>query len=74
MLQVHLLPEGGSGVHALLGLIRLVGWLAEDMFSLKDNYILVVDSGTGTTAVGMTSKPCEFLSQIPPVTCANAPV
>lgn len=52
IVQVFLLPEGGSGTLALLGSIRLVDWLRDNCLDPNSKVSLVVDSGTGTTAVG----------------------
>lgn len=57
--QVAILPEGGALVSALLGMIRLVNWLAFRLETLDiegiryENSRIIVDSGTGTTAIGL---------------------
>jgi D-cysteine desulfhydrase len=55
--QVAILPEGGALVSALFGMIRFVNWLAFRLDTLNvegiryKNSRIVVDSGTGTTAI-----------------------
>lgn len=52
--KVAIVKEGASDATALLGLIRLVDYLAQPCcFGRDQNLQLVVDSGTGTTAVGL---------------------
>ena len=56
-MQVFALAEGGADPFALLGLIRLVQNLAlSKTFSPEDDCTLIIDSGTGTTAVGALSS------------------
>lgn len=52
-LQVYSLAEGASNPHALLGMIRLAHYLATSG-TLDPNQPcqFVIDSGTGTTAIG----------------------
>ncbi|EFJ10337.1 hypothetical protein SELMODRAFT_44845, partial [Selaginella moellendorffii] len=48
------LGEGGASGLALLGFIRLVRWLSEnEVFERHDKIKIVVDSGTGTSAIGL---------------------
>ncbi len=51
------IEEGAQGLLAMLGLMRLVHWLATSAEGLPQPlstaYNIVVDSGTGTTAVGL---------------------
>ncbi|XP_024539891.1 D-cysteine desulfhydrase 2, mitochondrial isoform X1 [Selaginella moellendorffii] len=48
------LGEGGASGLALLGFIRLVRWLSEnEVFERDDKIKIVVDSGTGTSAIGL---------------------
>ncbi len=47
-----MIPEGAAQPEALLGTIRLVGWLASQSELAGRNCHLVVDSGTGATAAG----------------------
>ncbi|EFJ10341.1 hypothetical protein SELMODRAFT_44641, partial [Selaginella moellendorffii] len=48
------LGEGGASGLALLGFIRLVRWLSEnEVFEREDKIKIVVDSGTGTSAIGL---------------------
>ncbi|KAL5552729.1 hypothetical protein UlMin_040130 [Ulmus minor] len=52
--NVVIVNEGAGDVAALLGLIRLVHYLSQDhLFGRERALKLVVDSGTGTTAVGL---------------------
>lgn len=52
--QVAIIPEGGSARDALYGLVRLVRGLAIALDRPWDRkWRLVVDSGTGTTAIGL---------------------
>ena len=56
--QVHALQEGAAEPLALLGLIRLVQWLhSSDELSGSQPCSIVVDSGTGVTAVGEACAP-----------------
>ena len=50
--QLHVLPEGGCEPAALLGCIRLVHWLAQPEVVGPHPLTLIVDCGTGTTAIG----------------------
>ena len=50
--QLYVLPEGGSEPAALLGCIRLIHWLAQREALGPRPLTLVVDCGTGTTAIG----------------------
>ena len=54
--QVSIVEEGAQGPWAMLGHIRLLRWLSSSPEGLPDpwgrQYHLVVDSGTGTSAVG----------------------
>jgi len=52
-LQLHVLPEGGCEPAALLGCIRLVHWLAQPEVVGPHPLTLIVDCGTGTTAIGV---------------------
>ncbi len=52
-LQLHVLPEGGCEPAALLGCIRLVHWLAQPEVIGPHPLTLIVDCGTGTTAIGI---------------------
>ena len=51
---VAVIPEGAAAPGALLGLVRLVAWLARHspMLSAGRHCHVVVDSGTGATATG----------------------
>lgn len=52
--KVAVVKEGGGDAVALLGLIRLIDYLAQpSVFGRKQSLQVVVDSGTGTTAVGL---------------------
>lgn len=52
-LQVAVIPEGASDASALLGLVRMVRWLADSgALGCAQEQTIVVDSGTGTTAIG----------------------
>ncbi|KAG8077638.1 hypothetical protein GUJ93_ZPchr0007g5496 [Zizania palustris] len=52
--RVIILKEGAGNVQALLGVMRLVEYLYNLMSYQKDDKVhLVVDAGTGTTAVGL---------------------
>ncbi|GAX76314.1 hypothetical protein CEUSTIGMA_g3760.t1 [Chlamydomonas eustigma] len=55
--KVAVIEEGAQGPLAMLGFIRLVHWLASSSKGLPDPlhtaYHIVVDSGTGTSAVGL---------------------
>ncbi|KAL5221626.1 hypothetical protein ABZP36_026339 [Zizania latifolia] len=52
--RVVILKEGAGNVQALLGVMRLVEYLYNLMSYQKDDKVhLVVDAGTGTTAVGL---------------------
>lgn len=50
--RVVVVPEGAAEPGALLGLIRLVGWLAAHPVLAGRRCNIVVDSGTGVTATG----------------------
>ena len=53
--RVAIIPEGGAEAAALLGMLRLVDWLATSADSIPEGkeITLVVDSGTGTSAAGL---------------------
>jgi D-cysteine desulfhydrase len=53
--RVSVVAEGGSEPSALLGMVRLVAWLAESGAAGNANQPLniVIDSGTGTSAAGV---------------------
>lgn len=52
--KVAILNEGAGDCHALPGLIRLVDYLSHpSKFGKKERLHVIVDSGTGTTAVGL---------------------
>ena len=51
-LRVGVIPEGAAEPRALLGLVRQLAWLATQSPLAGRRGLLVVDSGTGTTAVG----------------------
>ena len=51
--QVHALQEGAADPLALLGLIRLVDYLAGYGQLGREPCSIIVDSGTGVTATGM---------------------
>ncbi|KAH7424417.1 hypothetical protein KP509_11G008000 [Ceratopteris richardii] len=52
--KVAIVKEGASDAIALLGLIRLVGYLSQPNYFGRDGKLqLVIDSGTGTTAIGV---------------------
>ncbi|XP_059072978.1 D-cysteine desulfhydrase 2, mitochondrial isoform X4 [Cryptomeria japonica] len=52
--KVAVVKEGGGDAVALLGLIRLVDYLSQPSLFGRDQTVqIVVDSGTGTTAVGL---------------------
>ena len=54
--RVAVVPEGGAEAAALLGMVRLVHWMAgsREFSGLhRRETTMVVDSGTGTTAVGL---------------------
>ncbi|XWS22709.1 hypothetical protein CRYUN_Cryun29cG0059300 [Craigia yunnanensis] len=52
--KVVLVNEGAGDAIALLGMFRLVDYLSQDhLFGRKRIFNFVVDSGTGTTAVGL---------------------
>eukprot|EP00249_Psilotum_nudum_P002752 c15883_g1_i1 orf=324-1511(+) len=53
MKRVAIVREGAADAVALLGLIRLVEHLAQSSIFGEDKLLLVVDSGTGTTAIGL---------------------
>eukprot|EP00955_Chlamydomonas_euryale_P045538 353182-Chlamydomonas_euryale.AAC.30 len=54
--RVAVLPEGAQGGLAMLGMVRMVEWLARAPDGLpnpmSNAYVLVIDSGTGTSAIG----------------------
>ena len=54
-MQLHELPEGGGEPAALLGCMRLIHWLSQANALGPAPLTLVVDCGTGTTAVGKDS-------------------
>jgi len=59
--RVAVVPEGSSEAAALLGMVRLVHWMAgSGEIGPGDRGTLVVDSGTGTSAVGETHKHPTF--------------
>ncbi|KAL3656052.1 hypothetical protein CASFOL_000448 [Castilleja foliolosa] len=52
--KVAIINEGAGDAVALLGVIRLIKQLSENhLFGKKQNLQIVVDAGTGTTAVGL---------------------
>ncbi|KAJ8773517.1 hypothetical protein K2173_005763 [Erythroxylum novogranatense] len=52
--KVAIVNEGAGDAVALLGCIRLVEYLSQEHILGKERYIkLVVDAGTGTTAIGL---------------------
>ncbi|KAJ1284924.1 hypothetical protein BS78_03G242700 [Paspalum vaginatum] len=52
--RVMIVKEGACSVHALLGVMRLVEFLSGlTLFGKDEKVHIVVDSGTGTTAVGL---------------------
>ncbi|EXB82468.1 Putative 1-aminocyclopropane-1-carboxylate deaminase [Morus notabilis] len=52
--NIAIVNEGAGDVVALLGVIRLVQYLSQDhLFGKKRSLKLIVDAGTGTTAVGL---------------------
>jgi len=52
--RVMIVKEGAGSVQALLGVMRLVDYLSGMiLFGQDENVHIVVDSGTGTTAVGL---------------------
>ncbi|XP_078430653.1 pyridoxal-5'-phosphate-dependent enzyme family protein isoform X2 [Wolffia australiana] len=54
MRKVVVIGEGAGNVAGLLGVVRLVKYLSEhDVTRNEQNVTLVVDAGTGTTAVGL---------------------
>ena len=57
VVQLYVLPEGGSEPAALLGCIRLIHWLAQPEALGPRPLTLVVDCGTGTTAIGFPQTP-----------------
>ena len=50
---MHALQEGAAEPLALLGLIRLVDYLSECEQLGRESCSIVVDSGTGVTAMGI---------------------
>ena len=55
--QVGIVPEGAQGPWSMLGMVRLIDWLSSPGEGglpdpRKTEYHLVIDSGTGTSAVG----------------------
>ena len=60
-MQVAVIPEGGGHPLALLGLVRLVHWLATAPGGAglpcphTTPYHIVTDAGTGTTAIGKSN-------------------
>ena len=68
--QVHALQEGAAEPLALLGLIRLVRWLhSSRALSGSQPRSIVIDSGTGVTAVG---EGCRARPAMPRVLCMQA--
>ena len=59
VVQLHVLPEGGCEPAALLGCIRLIHWLAQPEVAGPHPLTLIVDCGTGTTAIGDLAS-CAF--------------
>lgn len=56
-LQVHILPEGAAEPFSLLGLVRLIQHLAvSGTLDTSAQITFIVDSGTGTTAIGEILK------------------
>ena len=53
---VAVVPEGGADGAALLGMLRLIEWLANSSGAVEKGQrcTLVVDSGTGTSAIGLS--------------------
>jgi 1-aminocyclopropane-1-carboxylate deaminase/D-cysteine desulfhydrase-like pyridoxal-dependent ACC family enzyme len=52
--EIAIIPEGGSVAAALLGTLRLINWLdTSGTVQSGSRCILIVDSGTGTTAIGL---------------------
>lgn len=52
--KVAVIPEGASDADALPGLVRMVRWLADSgALGPTQEQVIVVDSGTGTTAIGL---------------------
>ncbi|XP_073132720.1 D-cysteine desulfhydrase 2, mitochondrial isoform X2 [Henckelia pumila] len=52
--KVVIINEGAGDAIALLGLIRLIRYLSQDhLFGKKQALKIVVDAGTGTTAIGL---------------------
>ncbi|KAG0600900.1 hypothetical protein M758_11G069400 [Ceratodon purpureus] len=52
--RVAILNEGAGDCHAILGLIRLVNYLSQpSRFGNQERLRIVVDCGTGTTAIGL---------------------
>lgn len=64
-MQVAVVPEGASDVNALPGLIRLVTCLWQDMWLSSGHCNIVVDSGTGTCAIGAERFMCSMASAHP---------
>jgi 1-aminocyclopropane-1-carboxylate deaminase/D-cysteine desulfhydrase-like pyridoxal-dependent ACC family enzyme len=52
---IAIIPEGGSDAPALLGMLRLINWLhtSGTVNNTNRKCTLIVDSGTGTSAVGL---------------------
>lgn len=75
--QIRKIPEGGAEPLALLGLVRLIEWLASSTtLPASEPCCLVVDSGTGATAVGalhrrdlFTAAPVCGISEVVWVVC-----
>jgi D-cysteine desulfhydrase len=52
--KIAIIPEGGSEAAAMLGMLRLVNWLhTSGTVQPNKKCTLVVDSGTGTSAIGI---------------------
>ena len=54
--KVAIIPEGGSEATAMLGMLRLINWLESSGTVVPKNNqqcTLIVDSGTGTSAIGL---------------------
>lgn len=60
--QVAVVPEGAADVQSLVGLLRLVAHLDETA-ALGAAPHIVVDSGTGTSAIGTSAPHASFNHQ-----------